>query len=345
MADEELKAALKLAKSKKVFFAFFPKGTEGKLIVSKLKIPPKVVAATKKEVGGGPPVTGKCFAEGNTMVFQVIKAPPGTMAATIKRIVKKETGLAIVPDFRLASAADVEEEDTGAAEGAAAPAAPPPPGKPAPAAPPTPGKPGAAPPAGQGNVMQFQKALQTLGYNPGKIDGLNGPNTQTAVKAFQKDHNLTVDGIVGRNTQAALAAALKSKAAAGAGAPAGADATAAPGVKEPPPPGVKTPPPPPPSPAQPAGFDLPTYQAARQTVISSLKSLAGKVAGTKHGSAAGVLKEINTIIAKLPASPKANELDKLRDFIAHDEIIAAAEDVPDHFHDLDIKEPLLKAWK
>jgi hypothetical protein len=80
-------------------------------------------------------------------------------------------------------------------------------------------------------------------------------------------------------------------------------------------------------------------------VVSSLKSLAGKVAGTKHGSAAGVLKEINTIIAKLPANPAPNQLDQLRNFIANDEVIAAAEDVPGHFHELEIKEPLLKAWK
>jgi len=118
--DDELSQALKQAKSKKMFFAFFPKGTEGKLIVSKLKIPPKVVAATKKEIGGGAPVTGKCFAEGGTMVFQVVKAPPATTAAAVKKVVKRDTGLPIDPDFRLTSDAEAEEVEGSAASGSGA---------------------------------------------------------------------------------------------------------------------------------------------------------------------------------------------------------------------------------
>ena len=43
MADAELTAALKQAKSKKMFFAFVPKGTDGKLIISKAKIPAKLI--------------------------------------------------------------------------------------------------------------------------------------------------------------------------------------------------------------------------------------------------------------------------------------------------------------
>ena len=60
-ADEALAAAIKAAKGKPMYFAFIPKGTaDGKLIVAKAKIPPAVIAAAKKELGGGTPVTGKC---------------------------------------------------------------------------------------------------------------------------------------------------------------------------------------------------------------------------------------------------------------------------------------------
>ena len=38
--------------------------------------------------------------------------------------------------------------------------------------------------------------------------------------------------------------------------------------------------------------------------------LATKIAGTRHGSAAGVLKEISTIINRLPASPSPDDIDR-----------------------------------
>ncbi len=49
-------------------------------------------------------------------------------------------------------------------------------------------------------VLVLQDALNTLGYNAGNIDGIFGENTKNAVIRFQKDKNLTADGIVGCNT-------------------------------------------------------------------------------------------------------------------------------------------------
>jgi peptidoglycan hydrolase-like protein with peptidoglycan-binding domain len=46
-------------------------------------------------------------------------------------------------------------------------------------------------------VRQLQQALKDLGYDPGDVDGQFGSNTESAVKAFQRDRGLTVDGIVG----------------------------------------------------------------------------------------------------------------------------------------------------
>ncbi|MCR1959737.1 hypothetical protein CWE04_01715 [Thomasclavelia cocleata] len=45
-----------------------------------------------------------------------------------------------------------------------------------------------------------QERLNNLGYNCGSIDGINGDNTQKAIKKFQQDNGLQVDGIVGKNT-------------------------------------------------------------------------------------------------------------------------------------------------
>lgn len=50
------------------------------------------------------------------------------------------------------------------------------------------------------DVMEIQALLQKIGYNPGVIDGVFGPQTQQAVMAFQRDYGLTPDGIIGPNT-------------------------------------------------------------------------------------------------------------------------------------------------
>jgi hypothetical protein len=223
--DAELVTALKQAKGKKMFFAFIPKGAEGKLIVSKKKIPPKEIAEAKKEIGGGNPITGKCFGPLADMVFTVAKEPSPTVGAALKKVAKRETGLVVVPSFQLASDADAEEEESGAESEQSATAAP---------------------------------AAEAPDEAPAEVDF--GP-----------------------------------------------------------------------------------WQAARQTAITDLRALAAKVAATKHGTAAGVIKEIQSIISKLPSNPKPNEIDKVEDFVRNDDTITAAEEVPGHFHNVSIREPLLKA--
>ncbi len=57
-------------------------------------------------------------------------------------------------------------------------------------------------------VTQLQQALKQVGNDPGKVDGIFGPLTRSAVSAFQTANGLTTDGIVGKNTTAKLNAAL-----------------------------------------------------------------------------------------------------------------------------------------
>ncbi|MCM1045655.1 MAG: peptidoglycan-binding protein [Candidatus Gastranaerophilales bacterium] len=54
------------------------------------------------------------------------------------------------------------------------------------------------------DVTYLQQRLVSLGYSLGAVDGIFGSKTRTAVMAFQRDHKLTVDGIVGPKTWAAL---------------------------------------------------------------------------------------------------------------------------------------------
>ena len=57
-------------------------------------------------------------------------------------------------------------------------------------------------------VEQIQHLLCYLGYDPGSCDGIQGANTQAAVKKFQADFGLTADGIPGEATQKMLTGAV-----------------------------------------------------------------------------------------------------------------------------------------
>ncbi len=43
-------------------------------------------------------------------------------------------------------------------------------------------------------IMEAQQVLQVMGYDPGPVDGAMGENTRRAVKAFQGEFGLAVDG-------------------------------------------------------------------------------------------------------------------------------------------------------
>jgi len=58
------------------------------------------------------------------------------------------------------------------------------------------------------DVTKVQKKLSEWGYYTGAIDGIFGSQTYSAVKAFQRKNGLTVDGIVGKDTAAAMGITL-----------------------------------------------------------------------------------------------------------------------------------------
>lgn len=55
-----------------------------------------------------------------------------------------------------------------------------------------------------GTTTGVQARLDNLGYDSGPVDGIQGPITTAAVREFQEDYELTVDGIVGSQTRGKL---------------------------------------------------------------------------------------------------------------------------------------------
>mgnify|MGYP002237215272 CR=1 FL=1 len=53
-------------------------------------------------------------------------------------------------------------------------------------------------------VTTLQSALYELGYFDGPIDGIYGATTKDAVRAFQINNNLKVDGVAGNSTLQAV---------------------------------------------------------------------------------------------------------------------------------------------
>jgi N-acetylmuramoyl-L-alanine amidase len=50
------------------------------------------------------------------------------------------------------------------------------------------------------DVAELQERLAALGFDPGRVDGIYGAATRTAVAAFQRDAGLGADGVVGPST-------------------------------------------------------------------------------------------------------------------------------------------------
>jgi peptidoglycan hydrolase-like protein with peptidoglycan-binding domain len=58
--------------------------------------------------------------------------------------------------------------------------------------------------AGSAHIAALQVAMQGFGLYPHPVDGITGPWTQGAVRTFQAQHGLTVDGVAGPQTRRAL---------------------------------------------------------------------------------------------------------------------------------------------
>jgi peptidoglycan hydrolase-like protein with peptidoglycan-binding domain len=60
------------------------------------------------------------------------------------------------------------------------------------------------------DIEQVQKALKDSGHDPGPIDGVNGPRTAAAVKAYQKAQGLEATGRLDNATLTKLGGANRT---------------------------------------------------------------------------------------------------------------------------------------
>ena len=58
--------------------------------------------------------------------------------------------------------------------------------------------------ADAGQVRQVQQKLNAIGYHAGKVDGVLGPQTESALRRFQRARNLDATGHIDAKTVAAL---------------------------------------------------------------------------------------------------------------------------------------------
>ncbi len=66
-------------------------------------------------------------------------------------------------------------------------------------------------------VKTIQKKLKNWGYYTGSVDGIYGAKTKEAVRYFQRKNGLTVDGIAGNKTLAALGISTSSSSSSSSG--------------------------------------------------------------------------------------------------------------------------------
>ena len=59
------------------------------------------------------------------------------------------------------------------------------------------------------SIEDVQTALKNAGFYKGTVDGKIGQQTKKAIESFQRKHNLTADGVIGRRTWEELKAYLQ----------------------------------------------------------------------------------------------------------------------------------------
>lgn len=107
--DTQLVTALRQCTSTRMYFAFIPVGTSGKLLVSKKKPSTKEIADAKKASGGKTAFEGRCINEGGTLFCELAKEAPDTLAKQIKAAIQQYAGMRLPVETRVAGNVEGDE--------------------------------------------------------------------------------------------------------------------------------------------------------------------------------------------------------------------------------------------
>ena len=91
--------------------------------------------------------------------------------------------------------------------------------RPSTSAAPAPRAPNAGADSTRDRIANLQRALRRLGYDPGPVDGIPGARTRAAIRAFQTDAGLPVNGLISERLESAVLAAIVAAEQAHAPAP------------------------------------------------------------------------------------------------------------------------------
>ena len=80
--------------------------------------------------------------------------------------------------------------------------------RPSTSAAPAPRAPNAGAESTRDRIANLQRALRRLGYDPGPVDGIPGARTRAAIRAFQADAKLPVNGQISERLESAILAAV-----------------------------------------------------------------------------------------------------------------------------------------
>ena len=117
--DSELAANVKVAKTKRMRFAFIAKGaSDGRYVLAKTKVPPVLITAAKKKSGGTQVIQGACFGEDGKLVFEMAKEP-ATLEAALKKVIQRDAGISQHCICRQGTDPDLAESNAPEQPGAA----------------------------------------------------------------------------------------------------------------------------------------------------------------------------------------------------------------------------------
>ena len=103
-----------------MFFALVAKGaSDGALLIAKRKPTDKEINEAKAACGGKQLFKGRCRGEEGKLVFELPTEPPAALANQLKTIIKRDAGLSMGVEVRMAAGSDAEEAPPAAAAPAA----------------------------------------------------------------------------------------------------------------------------------------------------------------------------------------------------------------------------------